>query len=140
MKAELFNVPNEQRSNTFTNAEGNRRITLGQHSIDAYDDTVNEGISKVKQYISGLAKDKESQMLVDAVMKLLSRDQSGNMKASRVMQLRKMATESGDELFIDGVRIIDAAYRPEVSKYYVRAEFKNEQNAWVNVPLGMTEA
>jgi len=79
-------------------------------------------------------------MLVNAVLKLLSRDQTGNLKASRVMQLRKMADESGNELFIDGVRIIQEAYRPEVSKYYVRAEFKNEQGAWVNVPLGMTEA
>jgi hypothetical protein len=140
MKSELFNVPAEQRSNTFTNIEGSRRITLGQHSIDAYDDTVNEGIAKVKQFIGGLVKDKDSQMLVDAVMKLLSRDQAGNLKASRVMQLRRMADESGDEMFIDGVRIIEKAYRPEVSKFYVRAEFKNEQGAWVSVPLGMTEA
>jgi len=140
MKQELYEVKPDQRSNTFTNTEGARRITLGQHTTDGYDDTVNEGIEKVTQYISSLAKDNESQMLVDGIMRLLSKDQQGNLKASRVMQLRKMAEDSGNECFIDGVRIIEAAYRPAVSKFYVRAERKNELGAWENVPLGMTEA
>jgi hypothetical protein len=140
MKSDLFNVKNDQRSHSFTNAEGTERIILGQYETDDYDDTVNEGIAKVKAFIGSLAKDSESKMLVGAIIKLLSRDQKGNLKASRVMQLRKMADESGNAEFMDGVKIIDAAYRPAVSKYYVRAEYKNEQGAWVNVPLGMTEA
>ena len=140
MKQELYEVKQDQRSNTFTNAEGTRRITLGQYTTDNYDDTVNEGIEKVKQYISSLAKDNESKMLVDGIMRLLAKDQQGNLKASRVMQLRKMAEDSKSELFIDGVRIIEAAYRPAVSKFYIKAERKNENGAWVSVPLGMTEA
>ena len=140
MKGDIYEVRPDQRSNTFTNSESNRRITLGQYTTDAYDDTVNEGVAKVKEYIGSLARDKESRMLVDAILKLLSRDQQGNLKASRVMQLRKMSEESGNEMFIDGVRIIEAAYRPEVSKYYVKAEHKNELGAWINTPLGMTEA
>lgn len=140
MKGDLYEVKSDQRSHSFTNADGNRRIILGQYETDDYDDTVNEGIAKVKEFIGSLAKDADSKMLVGAILKLLSRDQKGNLKASRVMQLRKMADESGNAEFIDGVKIIDAAYRPAVSKFYVRAEYKNEQGAWVNVPLGMTEA
>jgi hypothetical protein len=140
MKADIYEVRPDQQSNTFTNSAGNRRITLGQYATDDYDDTVNEGIEKVRQYIGSLAKDQESKMLVDAIMRLLSRDKKGNLKASRVMQLRKMSEESGSEMFIDGVRIIEEAYRPSISKYYVKAEFKNELGAWVNIPLGMTEA
>ena len=140
MKQELYEVKPDQRSNTFTNTEGTRRITLGQYTTDGYDDTVNEGIEKVKQYIGSLAKDDESKMLVGGIMRLLAKDQQGNLKASRVMQLRKMAEESQSELFIDGVRIIETAYRPEVSKFYVRAERKDENEAWISVPLGMTEA
>jgi hypothetical protein len=140
MKADIYEVRPAQQSNTFTNSAGNRRIILGQYATDDYDDTVNEGIEKVRQYIGSLAKDQESKMLVDAIMRLLSRDKKGNLKASRVMQLRKMSEESGNEMFIDGVRIIEEAYRPAVSKYYVKAEFKNELGAWVNIPLGMTEA
>jgi hypothetical protein len=140
MKAEIYETPVEQRSNTFTNVKGDRRITLGQYVTDNYDDTVNEGITKVKDFIGSLVKDKDSKMLVTAILKLLAKDQQGNLKASRVMQLRKMAEESGSETFIDGVRIIEAAYRPAVSKFYVKAEYKNDIGAWVSVPLGMTEA
>jgi len=140
MKAEIYETPAEQRSNTFTNVKGDRRITLGQYVTDNYDDTVNEGVAKVKEYIGSLARDKESSMLVGAILKLLSKDQQGNLKASRVMQLRKMAEESGNETFIDGVRIIEASYRPAVSKFYVKAEYKNEMGAWISIPLGMTEA
>ena len=56
------------------------------------------------------------------------------------MQLVKMSEESGNEAFMDGVRIIRDAYKPVVSKYYIRAEFKGENGKWTNVPLGMTEA
>jgi hypothetical protein len=116
------------------------RITLGNYETDNYDDTVNVGIEKVKECLKSLAKDSESSLLVEGVLKLLSRDQKGNLKASRVLQLRKMAEQSGNEKFIDGVRIIEDAYSPAVSKTFVKAEYKNEQNEWVAVPLGMTEA
>jgi hypothetical protein len=139
LKSEAYDVKEGQRSNTFTNARGDRRIILGQHTIDGYDDTVNEGISKVKTFISSLARDEESKMLVNGILRLLSKDKDGNLKASRVIQLAKMAQESGDATFVDGVKIIQEAYRPTASKFYVRAEYKNEKNEWVNVPLGMTE-
>lgn len=140
MKQDLYDGKSDNKSNTFINDECTRRITLGQYEVDGYDDTVNEGISKVRAYIESLAKDDDSKMLVAALLKLLTKDKKGNLKASRVMQLRKMADERGDEQFMDGVRIIEAAYRPQVSKFYVRAEKKNEQGEWVAVPLGMTES
>lgn len=123
MKAELYDVPGDQNSHSFINKEATKRIVIGACQKDDYDDTVNEGIGKVKAFISSLA-----------------RDQKGNLKASRVMQLRKMAEDSGSEMFLDGVRIIEQAYRPVQTKTYVRAEYKNEAGAWVAVPLGMTEA
>jgi hypothetical protein len=73
-------------------------------------------------------------------MRLLSRGKEGTLKASRVLQLRKMAEESGSERFIEGVRIIEESYRPVVSKTFVRAERKGKNGEWVNIPLGMTEA
>lgn len=140
LKAEVYENKTSIKSNTFTSKDGNKRITLGTHETDAYDDTVNEGIAKVKAFISSLAKDNNSRMLVDAVMSLLAKDKQGNLKASRIMQLRRMSEEIGNEEFIDGVRIIEDAYRPEVSKTYIKAEYRNKQGAWVSLPLGMTEA
>ena len=140
LKSSLYGVKDGQRSHQFINSEGTRRITIGFNVIDNYDDTVDAGIAKVKEYISSLARDKQSKILVETVLKLLSKDSKGTLKASRVLQLQQMAEKSGNADFIEGVRIIRDAYRPIESKSYVRAEYKSDSGAWVSVPLGMTEA
>lgn len=94
----------------------------------------------VKKYIEGMAKDDNSKALVNAVLRLLSRDQKGTLKASRVLQLRKMAEETGDETFIEGVKIIEEAYQPTETKQYIRAELRDENNGWKIIPLSVTEA
>ena len=142
MKSELFGLREEgQQSHTFTTTNGTARIRVGYYVIDSYRDTVNEGIAMVRNYIEGLAKDDESRALVNAVMRLLAKDQKGTMKASRVLQLRKMAQDSGNEQFLEGVRIIEEAYQPQVSKQFIRADVRDEKTGeWKAVPLGMTEA
>ena len=140
MKSEVLGLTkDDQRSHTFTTSDSKLRLTLGVNTVDGYRDTVEDGIAMVKAYIEGLAKDETSKALVNAVLRLLSRDQSGNIKASRVLQLRKMAEETGNERFIEGVQIIEESYQPTETKKYIRAEYKNEKGAWVNIPLGMTD-
>ncbi len=139
MKAEILGLTKDnQRSHTFTTSDSTLRITLGVNCIDGYRDTVEDGITMVKEYIESLAKDDTSKALVNAVLRLLSRDGQGNIKASRVLQLRKMADESGDERFLDGVRIIEESYQPTVTKRYIRAEYKDDKGAWRYIPLDMT--
>ena len=139
MKAELFGVKDDQQSHTFTNSEGTMRITIGHYMLDNYRDTVNEGIAMVKTYIESQARDDASRALLKAILRLLSRDETGNLKASRVLQLQKMAEETGDERFIEGVRIIQESYQPTPSKDYIRAAVRDESGAWVPIPLSMTE-
>ena len=139
MKAELFGVKDDQQSHTFTNSEGTMRITIGHYMLDNYRDTVNEGIAMVKTYIESQARDDASRALVKAILRLLSRDEAGNLKASRVLQLQKMAEETGDERFIEGVRIIQESYQPTPSKDYIRAAVRSESGTWVAVPLSMTD-
>lgn len=141
IKADLYGVKEGQQSHMFTTRDGKLRIILGYNVTDNYDDTVNEGIKKVHNYISSLAKDSDTEMLVNAVLRLLAKDgKTGTLKASRVLQLRKMAEDSRDAEFIDGVQIIQDAYKPAISKQYVKAQYKDDLNAWQNVSLGMTEA
>ena len=139
MKAELFGVKDDQQSHTFTNSEGTMRITIGHYMLDNYRDTVNEGIAMVKEYIESQARDDASRALVKAILRLLSRDEAGNLKASRVLQLQKMAEETGNERFIEGVRIIQESYQPTPSKDYIRAAVRDESGAWVPIPLSMTD-
>ena len=140
MKGDLFKtkLKEDQRSHTFTNSKGNKRITLGVYVTDGYRDTVEDGIAIVKEYIESLAKDDKTRSLVSMVLRLLARDAKGTLKASRIVQLRKVAMETGDDRFMEGVRIIEESYQPEVSKQFIRAEIKNENGMWKPIPLGMT--
>lgn len=142
MKGDLFKtkLKEDQRSHTFTNSKGNKRITLGVYVTDGYCDTVEDGIAIVKEYIESLAKDDKTRSLVSMVLRLLARDAKGTLKASRIVQLRKVAMETGDDRFMEGVRIIEESYQPEVSKQFIRAEIKNENGMWKPIPLGMTES
>jgi hypothetical protein len=140
IKAQLFGVKSDQRSHTFSSADGQQRVMVGQYVTDGYADTVNEGIAIVKDVISGMAKDEDSRALVNAVLRLMSRDNAGNLKASRVLQLSKMAEDSGNARFIEGVKIIQDAYRPEISKRFVKVDQRKDDDKWEALPLGMTEA
>lgn len=148
LKAELLDIDGKDmpKSHTFTNKAGDRRVTVGVYETDAYDDTVEEGIAIVKGYIESLAQDERSQQLVKMVMSLLARSANGALKASRVVRLHKLADESGDPRFIEGVRIIEAAYRPAISRTYIRCEVRTIDpetqvvKDWEALPLGMTES
>lgn len=140
MKSEILGLTkDDQRSHTFTTSDSKLRLTLGVNCIDGYRDTVEDGIAMVKSYIESLARDEATKSLVNAVLRLLSRDGQGNIKASRVLQLRKMAEDSKDDRFLEGVKIIEESYQPTVTKRYIRAEFKNDKGAWCYIPLGMTD-
>ena len=142
MKSDMFKTKmrNDQRSHTFTNSAGDKRITLGVYVTDGYRDTVEDGIAIVKEYIASLANDEKTQALVNMVFRLLSRDAKGTLKASRIVQLRKVAEDTGDARFMEGVRIIEESYQPEVSKQFIRAEMKDRNSMWRPIPLGMTES
>ncbi len=140
LKSEAIGLPRDnQRSHTFTTSDGKYRLTLGVNTIDGYRDTVEDGIAMVRGYIESLAKDATTQALVAAVLRLLSRDATGNIKASRVLQLRKMAEEVGDERFLEGVRIIEESYQPTETKQFIRAEVRDENGAWRIIPLSVTD-
>lgn len=140
IKANVLKLTKDtQRTHTFTHSNGKMRLTLGYNCIDDYRDTVNDGIAIVKQYIESLATDTKSKELVATILQLLSRDGTGNLKASRVLQLRKLADKSDNDQFKEGVQIIEEAYQPSLTKQFIRAEWKDEHNKWHIIPLSVTD-
>lgn len=129
-----------QRSHSFLSTDGTKRIIIGYYQRDGWDETVEDGIAKVRDYISSLAGDEETRKLVDIILDLLSRDGKGNLKADKVLQLDKYAASIQDARFSEGVAIIKEAYRPVRTKDFVRAQTKNAMGGWDDLPLGMTEA
>ena len=142
MKADVLRrVKEDQKSHTFTTSDGTRRIIIGRHQCDGWKDTVHDGVAIVKEACLSLIKDDTTRALVNQMMRLLSRDAAGNLKANKALQLRKLANELNDERLNEGITIIEEAYIPQLSKTYIYAEYKDEKSgAWKQIPLGMTEA
>lgn len=137
MKDELFKTKADRRSNTFTTQDGFMSITLGNRINEGWDDTVNAGISKVKDYLGTLAKDENSAALVETVMGLIAKDRKGNLKANKVLELEKLAIKTQDEKFLDGIAIIKAAYRPAPSCQFIEVTLKDEKGNDVKLPLSL---
>ena len=109
--------------------QGTQRIQIGYNMNDNYLDQVEEGIAKVKAYLESQAKDDQSKELIALVLRLLARDQKGNLKASRVIRLGQLAEKSGNEEFQEGMRIIREAYRPTRSKLFIRCSTRKPAGA-----------
>lgn len=144
MKEDLFkdkkNMAREGRfTDTFTNSESSVRVTLGYCTKDAYDDTYTAGVDMVHEYIESLASDDKSRQLTQMVNTLLSeRSKGGQLKAQNVLRLEQMASESGEEKFIEGMKVIREAYRPAKSKVFVTVEVKDDNNEWRSISMNMT--
>ena len=136
-KEELFKVKLDRRSDTFTTRDGQMSICLGYRTLDAYDDTVDAGIAKVKEYLATLAKDDNSAALVDTVMSLLAKNRKGELKASRVLELERLAAKSGSPDFVDGINTIKAAYKPAKSGQFISVTIKNDEGKDENLPLSI---
>lgn len=137
LKGELYGVNDNQQSHTFTTSNGKYSITLGYRMIDAFDDTVHSGIEKVKSYIYKSVQDENSHLL-EIVNLLLKKDKNGNLKASRVMELEKIAGNINDTELSEGVQIIKEAWKPQKSKTFIEAYYKDENGNKINIPLSMT--
>lgn len=138
MKEELYKVKEGQRSHTFSSENGNISIKLGYRVRDHYDDTVNVGVAKVKEYLATLAKDDESAELVGALNDMLKPNKDGNLKPSRVLELRKWANKKQDPVFLDGVHIIENSYKPAMSCQFIEVRHKDEKGREHSLPLSIS--
>lgn len=138
MKAELFGVKENQQTHTFTTVEG-LTITIGHRVTDNFDDTVHAGIEKVKGYISKVTAGEKAE-LEELINLLLKKDKNGNLKASRVLELERIAEKINDEELKDGVQIIKEAYKPTKTSTFIEAYYKDEQGKKVYLPLSIVNA
>lgn len=138
MKNELFKVKLDRKSDTFSTRDGSMTITLGSRTNEGWDDSVDAGIAKVKEYLATLAKDENSAALVETVMGLLAKDRKGTLKANKVLELERLAIKTQDKDFMDGIRIIKDAYRPVPTCQFISVETKDEKGNSVSLPLSLS--
>ena len=137
LKEELYDTKADRRSNQFTTSDGQLTIALGNRTNDGWDDTVEVGVAKVREFIRSLAKDDDSAALTEMVMNLLSKDRKGNLKASRVLQLGEIARKSGYPELIEATDIIRSAYRPVETCQFISVWYKDEKGVKQALPLSM---
>ncbi|WP_053404973.1 DUF3164 family protein [Persicobacter sp. CCB-QB2] len=137
LKKDLFGYKEGQQSHTFTDDLG-RSIEIGYRTIDGWDDTQEAGIAKVNQFIESLATNEETAKLVKMIQNLLKKDAKGNLKASRVLELKQLAEEHDNPVFSEGVEILVESYKPVRSAYFVEARMKNQLGKSVTIPLSIT--
>lgn len=138
MQQRLFKVKLDRKSRTLTHTDGRLSIKVGNRLNDGWDDTVEIGIEKVREYLATLATDEKSARLVAAITQLLAKDQKGTLKANKVLVLEKMAHESQDATFIEGIRIIKDSYRPVPTCQFVEVKYKDENDVEHSLPLSMS--
>lgn len=136
-KEKLYNTKQDRHSNQFTTSDSKITVALGYRTNDGWDDTVNVGIAKVKEYLQSLAATEEGARAVGIIMKLLAKDKKGNLKASAMIQLEQEAAKLGDPLFIEGVQIIRDAYRPVDSCQFISVSFKDDNGVKHVLPLSL---
>jgi hypothetical protein len=138
-KSEVFETDESQKTHTFTTLDGKLRITMGNRDISHWDGTETSGVVKIKEYLKSLAKDAKSAELVGMVEGMLKPDKKGMLDPRRIMELSKIAEDGGNELFMDGINIIIAAYKVVGSKMYLEAFEKDDTGAWNNINLNFAE-
>lgn len=137
MKLEAYNERTDQKSHTFTTKEGTS-IIIGYNENAGYTDDVYIGVAKVKSFINSLISDKKTAGLVNQINRLLRPDKKGNLDPKRVLELKQMANEYNDIGLIEGVEIIENAYNPKLSSWYIKASFKNNVGIEQSLPLSMS--
>lgn len=138
LKDDLFRTKMDRQTDSFTTEDGGVTIKLGNRVYEGWDDTVDVGVQKVKDYLRTLAKDEDSGNLVETVMRLLSKDRKGNLKANKVLELQQLAMKSNSDDFKEGIQIIRDAYRPVPSCQFIEVRYKDEKGNDVSLPLSMS--
>ena len=114
LKDELFRTKSDRHSNQFTTSDGKITVALGYRTNDGWDDTLTE-----------------------MVMNLLAKDRKGNLKASRVLQLREIARKSGYPQLIEATDIIQNAYRPVDTCQFISVSYKDDKGVKQTLPLSL---
>lgn len=137
IKEELFNVKDNQRSHTFTSNDG-ESVTLGYRVTDSFDDTVFAGIEKVKNWVFSEVSGTNNENIKKIISNMLKEDKNGNLNAKRVLELRQIATDVNDEKLTEAVEIIEKAYKPQKSCYFIDISYKDENGKKISVPLSVS--
>ena len=139
LKDELFNTKTDRQSNTFSHESGKYSISLGNRINEGWDDTCEQGIEKVKEFLQTLAKDDNSAALVETIMRLIAKNNKGMLKASKVLELEKLANKIQSAELTEGLNIIKNSYRPKPTCQFISVTMKDDNGNDKQLPLSLSQ-
>ena len=134
----IFKVKLDRKSRTLTHSNGRITIKVGNRMNDGWDDKVEIGIEKVREYLASLATDEKSKRLVDTITRLLARDQKGTLRANKILELKKLANEEKDATFLEGIRIIEESYMPVPTCQFIEVKYRDDNDKEHSLPLSIS--
>lgn len=139
-KDELFKTKRNRKSDTFTTSDNKYSLKLGIRTNEGWDDTVDAGLEKIDDFLETLVSDEKSAALVSTIRRLLAKDAKGNLRASKVLELKQLASKLNDELFDEAIKIIEHAYKPVPSCQFITLDVRDddEEGKMKNVPLSIS--
>lgn len=139
LKDELFHTKTDRQSNTFSHESGKYSISLGNRINEGWDDTCEQGIEKVKEFLQTLAKDDNSAALVETIMRLIAKNNKGMLKASKVLELEKLANKIQSAELTEGLNIIKNSYRPKPTCQFISVTMKDDNGNDKQLPLSLSQ-
>lgn len=139
LKVEAFEAKSLQKTHTISS--GNKTITLGYRVTDGYKDDANFGIAMVHKFLGSLASDEKSKKLLTTVYRLLSKNAKGDLDSKKILELAKIANQDFPHTeFQEGIEIIQGAYQPKMSRWFIEASEIDGSGIEKNIPLSITSA
>ncbi|CAL2108212.1 DUF3164 family protein [Tenacibaculum sp. 190524A02b] len=139
LKNSIYGIKDNQQTHTFSTENG-ESITIGYRVTDGWDETVGTGITMLNEFLSSLANSEETEKLVKTINRLLKKDNKGNLKANRVIEIKQLADDFGNAKFSDAMDIIIKAYKPVKSSYFIEASYIDKTGEKVSLPLSISSA
>ncbi len=122
---------------SLVSTDGLKRLTMERKHLCEYDETVEVGITLVRDVLRDKFADrsKKAYRMLESV---LMKNKKGDYDEALVAKLRKHAEEvDNDPRFIEALDIISRAYRPTgASQLYLRAHRKETTDGrWIDIPM-----
>lgn len=136
-KIETIGIKSAQQTHTIT--VGNESIKLGYRITDGYGENAAYGIAMIHKFLGSLGKDENSKKLLSMIHRLLQRNGKGDLDSKKVLELRQIADKDfPDTDFQKGVELIQAEYKPKLSKWFIEASYTDNTGIERNIPLSIT--
>lgn len=137
MKIATLGIKTNQQSHTIT--VDKESVKLGYRITDGYGENAAYGIAMVHKFLEGLGKDDNSKKILRAVMRLLQKNGKGDLDSKKVLELKQFADAEFPESDLQrGVELIQAEYKPKLSKWFIEAYYVDNIGVERSIPLSMT--